>query len=45
MRSAISMANTMFKKYGRLPTVEEVTKDAANPKQRGNFRWLLKLIS
>lgn len=44
-RNAVSMANSMFKRYGSLPTAEQVKADAANPKQRGNWLWLLKLVS
>jgi hypothetical protein len=42
--SAVSMANSYFKRWGRLPTLEEIEKDLPNAKAKGNARWLLKLV-
>ena len=44
-RSAVSMAKTMMKQYGHMPTAEEVEKGAPNTKVKGNHKWLLKLIA
>lgn len=44
-RSAISIANGMFKKYGSLPSVEQVKADAPNIKTSGNWLWFLKLFN
>jgi hypothetical protein len=44
-RSAVSMANTQFKKYRLLMTTEEIEKDSPNAKAKGNNKWLLKLVS